>query len=150
MGEVYEAPELEMGRIALKTIRPDIAGTPDKLLAHFKKEVGLAQKIHNLHVCRIHHYEPPHGSQPAFLTMVYLDGVTLADRIREHGPLAWKDVKANALEICEGLRAMYEAGIIHRDLKSRNMMLANRNGRVTAVIMDFGLAHEVRTATSET
>jgi eukaryotic-like serine/threonine-protein kinase len=64
--------------------------------------------------------------------------------------LPWREVKTIALEICEGLRVMHEAGIIHRDLKSRNVMLANRNGAVSAVVMDFGLAHEVRSATSET
>jgi tetratricopeptide (TPR) repeat protein len=152
MGEVYEAIDLDLGhRIALKTIRADIAGNA-QMLARFRKEVELAQKILNPQVCRIHHYEPPdpRNGRPAFLTMELLEGVTLADRIREQGPLPWKEVKAIALEICEGLRAMHEAGIIHRDLKSRNVMLANRNGAVKAVIMDFGLAHEMRTATSET
>ncbi len=151
MGEVYEAVDQEMGRIALKTIRPAIAGH-SQILARFKKEVGLAQKINNPHVCRIHHYEPPdlREDRPAFLTMEFLEGATLADWIHERGPLQWKDVKAIALEICEGLRAMHEAGILHRDLKSRNVMLASRNGAVKAVIMDFGLAHEVTTGTSET
>ncbi len=159
MGEVYEAFDLELDRrIALKTIKADVASNP-KMLAHFTNEVKLAQKISGTHVCRIHELYPqeisPPGRHPAFLTpafltMEYLDGVTLADRIREQGSLPWKQVKAIALEICEGLRAMHEVGIIHRDLKSRNVMLADRNGAVTAVIMDFGLAHEVRTATSET
>jgi serine/threonine-protein kinase len=152
MGEVYEAIDIDLGhRIALKTIRADIAGSA-KMLARFKKEVELAQKILNPQVCRIHHYEPPDppNGKPAFLTMELLEGMTLADRIREQGSLPWKEVKATALEICEGLRAMHEAGIIHCDLKSRNVMLANRNGVVKAVIMDFGLAHEMRTATLET
>ena len=90
------------------------------------------------------------GPRPAFLTMEFLDGITLADKIRESGPLPWREVKTIALEICEGLRVMHEAGIIHRDLKSRNVMLAERNGTVKAVIMDFGLAHEVTATTSET
>ncbi|HZD51196.1 MAG TPA: serine/threonine-protein kinase, partial [Silvibacterium sp.] len=150
MGEVYEAVDVDLGRrIALKTIRADIAGNP-RMLSHFKTEVELAQKILNPHVCRIHHYEPPDGDRPAFLTMEFLEGATLADRIREREALPWKEVKAIALEICEGLRAMHETGILHRDLKSRNVMLASRNGAVKAVIMDFGLAHEVPTGTSET
>jgi serine/threonine protein kinase len=154
MGEVYEAIDLELGRrIALKTIRPDIAGNP-QMLAHFKKEVLLAQRISGPHVCRIHALHPPTdsraGTRQTFLTMEYLDGMTLADKIRESGPLPWSEVKTIALGICEGLRVMHEAGIIHRDLKSRNVMLAQRNGVVHAVVMDFGLAHEVRSATSET
>jgi serine/threonine protein kinase/Flp pilus assembly protein TadD/TolB-like protein len=152
MGDVYEAIDLELGRrIALKTIRPEIASSP-RTLAHFKKEVVLAQRISGPHVCRIHAFHPPTDSagRTAFLTMEYLDGITLADKIRESRPLPWSEVKTIALEICEGLRVMHEAGIIHRDLKSRNVMLANRNGTVSAVVMDFGLAHEVRSATSET
>ena len=152
MGDVYEAIDLELGgRIALKTIRPEIASNP-RTLAHFKKEVVLAQRISGPHVCRIHAFHPPTDSagRTAFLTMEFLEGVTLADKIRESGPLPWRQVKTIALEICEGLRVMHEAGIIHRDLKSRNVMLANRNGAVSAVVMDFGLAHEVRSATSET
>jgi serine/threonine protein kinase/Flp pilus assembly protein TadD len=154
MGEVYEGLDLDLGqRIALKTIRAEISGNP-KILAHFKNEVKLAKKISGLHVCRIHELYPqaerPDGRRPAFLTMEFLEGATLADRIREQGPLPWKEIKAIALEICEGLRAMHEAGIIHRDLKCRNVMLADRNGIVRAVIMDFGLAREMETATSET
>jgi len=152
MGDVYEAIDLELGhRIALKTIRPEIACNP-RTLAHFKKEVLLAQRISGPHVCRIHAFHPPTDSarRTAFLTMEFLEGITLTDKIRESGPLPWREVKTIALEICEGLRVMHAAGIIHRDLKSRNVMLANRKGTVQAVVMDFGLAHEVTTPTSET
>lgn len=151
MGEVYEAVDLELGRIALKTIRPEIADNPH-VIARFRREVLLALRLSGPHVCRIHAFHPPTDStgRTAFLTMEFLEGVTLADKIRESGPLPWRGVKTIALEICEGLRVMHNAGIIHRDLKSRNVMLANRNGTVSAVVMDFGLAHEVTSSTSET
>jgi eukaryotic-like serine/threonine-protein kinase len=154
MGEVYDAIDLELGQhIALKTIRADITDDP-QMLRHFKNEVKLAQRVSSLHICRIHELyvlaDSDDGRRRAFLTMEFLNGVTLADRIREAGALPWKEVKTIALEICEGLRVMHEAGIIHRDIKSRNVMLADRNGAVKAIVMDFGLAHEMRTATSET
>jgi hypothetical protein len=153
MGEVYEAIDLNLGRIALKAIRPEIALDPH-VIAHFKKEVQLARRLSGPHVCRIHALhvasDATAGPRRIFLTMEYLDGITLTDKVRESGPLPWREVKAIALEICEGLRVMHEAGIIHRDLKSRNVMLADRNGSMKAVVMDFGLAREVRTATSET
>src|SRR5271166_3164993 len=153
MGEVYEAIDLEMGRIALKTIRPEIAGNPEMLL-RFKKEVTLALKISGPHVCRIHAFYPltdsAKGSKRAFLTMEFLDGITLTDKIRQTGPLPWRETKAIALEICNGLETIHEAGIIHRDLKSRNIMLASRNGTTCAVLMDFGLAREFHGPTSET
>jgi len=153
MGDVYEAMDLELGRIALKTIRPDIAANPD-MLARFKKEVQLALKISGPHVCRIHAFYalPPSndGLKRAFLTMEFLDGITLADKIIKTGALPWEEAKAIALEICEGLRVIHEAGIIHRDLKSRNIMLGSRNGSTCAVLMDFGLAREFHGPTSET
>ncbi len=153
MGEVYEAIDLEMGRIALKTIRPEIAGNPEMLL-RFKKEVTLALKISGPHVCRIHAFYPltdsARGSKRAFLTMEFLDGITLTDKILKSGPLSWAETKTVALEICSGLQTIHEAGIIHRDLKCRNIMLASRNGSTCAVLMDFGLARESHGPTSET
>ena len=92
MGEVYEAIDLEMGRIALKTIRPDIAANPD-MLSRFRKEVQLALKISSPYVCRIHAFyvlpDSPNRPKRAFLTMEFLEGVTLADKIRESGHLSW-------------------------------------------------------------
>lgn len=153
MGEVYEALDLELGRIAVKTIRADIANNPD-VLARFKREVQLARKISGQNICRIYELfvlaDNPKLAQRAFLTMEYLDGTTLADRIHELGPLPWRDAKAIAFDICDGLRMIHEAGIIHRDLKSRNIMLASRNGSTRAILMDFGLARELSGPASKT
>ncbi|HZD47539.1 MAG TPA: protein kinase, partial [Silvibacterium sp.] len=153
MGEVYEATDLQLGRVALKTIRPEIAGDPHTF-AHFRKEVQLARKISGPTVCRIHElYVMPDsssGSPRAFISMEFLDGITLADKIRESAPLPWREAKRIALEICDGLRTIHDAEIIHRDLKSRNIMLASRNGSIHAVVMDFGLAREFSGPTSQT
>jgi serine/threonine protein kinase len=153
MGDVYEAMDLELGRIALKTIRADIAHSP-AMLSRFKKEVQLARKISGPHVCRIHELflmaGDPNGSSSALLTMEFLDGVTIADKLRQSGPFPWREAQKIALEICSGLQTIHEAGIIHRDLKSRNIMLASRKGSICAVLMDFGLAREFSTSTSTT
>lgn len=140
MGTVYEAMDLEMGRIALKTIRADAASSPDAL-ARFKKEVLLARKVSGPHICRIHEWFATDSHQ-GFLTMEFLEGMTLADKLRESGPFQWREAKTIALEICAGLQTIHDAGIIHRDLKCRNIMLAKRNGGNRAVLMDFGLARE--------
>lgn len=140
MGSVYEAMDLEMGRIALKTIRADVAANPD-ILAHFMKEVLLARRVSGPHICRIHEWSGT-DYKPVFLTMEFLEGVTLADKLRESGPFQWREAKPIALEICAGLQSIHDAGIIHRDLKCRNIMLTERNGRNCAVLMDFGLARE--------
>jgi serine/threonine protein kinase/tetratricopeptide (TPR) repeat protein len=143
MGDVYEAMDLELGRIALKTIRPEIADDPH-ILSQFKKEAQLARKVSGPHVCRIHELfvapSDEQSSTTAFLTMEYLEGITLAEKIQQSGALPWKEARAIALQICAGLQTIHEAGMIHRDLKSRNIMLASRNGADCAVVMDFGLA----------
>ncbi len=152
MGDVYEAKDRALGRIALKTIRSELADNPE-IVARFKREVQLARKVVSHHVCRVHEFleisDSRKGFNGAFLTMEFLDGVTLADKIRESGPLPWRDAWGIGIEICSGLEAIHEAGIIHRDLKSRNVMLSARSGSTCAVAMDFGLAREFLTPASE-
>jgi serine/threonine protein kinase len=147
MGEVYEAIDSELGRIALKTIRPELA-TNENPFQRFRKEVQLARKITSLHVCRVHEFFPAGcddlQSHPAFLTMELLEGVTLANRIRDLGQLDPREAREIAIEACEGLNAIHDAGVIHRDLKSQNVMLAVRAGRKCVVLMDFGVAHEMQ------
>ena len=145
MGEVYEAVDLQLGTIALKTIRQDIAASTETF-ERFRQEVQLARRVSGPQVCRIHELFllPASGGQPAtaFLTMEFLDGVTLASKLRDEGPLARKEARPIALEICEGLRLIHEKGIIHRDLKSGNIMVCKQNGSMRTVLMDFGLAHD--------
>jgi serine/threonine protein kinase/tetratricopeptide (TPR) repeat protein len=153
MGDVYEAMDLELGRIALKTIRADITSSQD-MLSRFRKEVQLARRISDPHVCRIHELfvlsGEPSGSSRSFLTMELLEGITLADKLCISGPVPWAEAQKISIQICEGLQAIHREGIIHRDLKSRNIMLGSRNGATCAILMDFGLARELATPTSAT
>jgi serine/threonine protein kinase len=147
MGEVYEAIDLELAQtVALKSIRSDIAGN-EGILSRFKREVQLARRLSGPNICRIHELFviPGNGgpSAGAFLTMELLNGVTLTDKVKQSGPIPWRDARAIANDMCAGLSAMHELGIIHRDLKSRNIMLADRGGSPRAVLMDFGLARDI-------
>ncbi|MGC2661715.1 MAG: protein kinase, partial [Bryobacteraceae bacterium] len=146
MGEVFEARDLELDVfVALKTIRPEIAHDP-KTLQRFKHEVHLARRIASPFICRIHElFVIPHDAvrnQLIFLTMELLEGLTLADHLLEQGPIPWRQAEAIVQQLCEGLKCIHEAGVVHRDLKSRNIMLVERNGMRQAVVMDFGLAWE--------
>jgi len=153
MGDVYEAIDLELGRIALKTIRSDITSSQE-MLTRFRKEVQLSRRISDPHVCRIHELfvmsGEPNGSSRSFLTMELLEGITLADKLCRSGPLPWAEARKISIQICEGLQSIHREGIIHRDLKSRNIMLSSRNGATCAILMDFGLARELGTPTSAT
>jgi len=142
MGEVYEAEDIELGRIALKTIRQSVTARPG-MLARFKQEIQLARKVSGENVCRIYELftmpaQDGHGPA-AFLTMEYLDGVVLAAKLRS-SPLSWEEARQIALDLCAGLTAIHEAGVLHRDLKSSNVMLVQRHGQQQAVLTDFGLA----------
>ncbi len=149
MGEVYEAEDAETGRIALKTIRPDIAQHPH-MLARFRQEVQCARKATGVNVCRIHEVfllpGAPGRRESAFLTMEFLDGRTLADRIDAGPLLTIEEAEGIAVQICRGLQTIHDAGLIHRDLKAGNVMLAQRSRGTEAVVMDFGLARDTAMA----
>ena len=144
MGEVYEADDLLLGKVALKTVRADIANSPDAL-RRLRQEVQLARRITGSSICRIHEFflmpaDRPHGPA-AFISMEFIDGETLASRLHARGPLPCAEALRIALEICEGLCLIHAQGIIHRDLKPANIMLCGPTGSERTVLMDFGLAH---------
>jgi serine/threonine protein kinase/tetratricopeptide (TPR) repeat protein len=142
MGEVYEAYDQELGPVALKTIRRDLAGD-QSVLRRFKQEVLLARQVTSPYVCRIHElFTLPETGQhtvAAFLTMELLAGATLAKRI-ELGILPWSEAEPIAIKLCQGLDALHAVGLVHRDFKPANAMLFRRGDVTHALIMDFGLA----------
>src|SRR6202034_3438161 len=107
----------------------------------------LARKVSGPHVCRIHEFFVPamqsRSDRGPFLTMEYLEGTTLSDRIEKEGPLPPQQALTIAIQLCVALQSIHDAGVIHRDLKPRNIMLVPHNGAERAVVMDFGLAHAV-------
>ncbi len=144
MGEIYEAEDLELAeRVALKTIR---AQRRDAVAEErFKREIQLSRKVTHPNVCRIFDvgfHKRDKGAQIVFLTMELLSGETLFDRIRREGALPIGDMMGVLRQISAGLTAAHAAGVVHRDLKSGNVMLVpQRDGAVRAVVTDFGLAH---------
>lgn len=148
MGEVYEAEDLELGeRVALKVLRRELAERPGAL-EQLKRELALARKVSHPNVCRLfdvgfHLRTGARGSERlCFLTMELLQGESLSALLRRTGPLPPAEVLPLARQLCEGLLAAHEAGIVHRDLKSANVLLVpGRPGTPPrAVITDFGLA----------
>lgn len=146
MGDVYEAEDIQLKeRVALKTIRPDIAADPSAI-ARFKREILLGKKVTHPNVCRIHDLgvtQSDGGPQMFFLTMEFLNGETLSSRIKR-GALTVAEALPLIEDMADGLAAAHDAGVIHRDFKSGNVMLVESAGRTRAVITDFGLATAFR------
>src|SRR6185295_11733920 len=142
MGEVYEAEDLLLKeRVALKTIRADLAGR-DALLLQFQEEVLLARKVTHPNVCRIYEVgmHSPAGRAPLlFFAMELLEGETLASRIRSR-PLTHDEAFPLIVQLAKGLQAAHDAGVVHADFKSGNIVLVRGADGVRAVITDFGLA----------
>jgi serine/threonine-protein kinase len=134
MGAVYRAHDEVLDEdVALKILRPEVAGTPE-MAARFRSEIKLARKVSHWNVCRIHEYGEDGGLQ--YISMELIPGATLKDRLRS-GPLPADRAFDVAVQIAEGLAAIHKVGIIHRDLKSPNVMIDDAG---TAKVMDFGIA----------
>lgn len=146
MGEVYEADDLVLRmRIALKTV-PLSSGVTPASIERLRREISLARKVAHPNVCRVfdlgRHTEGPPGGA-TYLTMEFLEGETLAQRISREGRLSASEARPLVEQMVEGLSAAHREGVIHRDFKSSNVMLVP-NERDPAsprvVITDFGSA----------
>jgi tetratricopeptide (TPR) repeat protein len=146
MGEVYEAEDLQLKEhVALKMIRPELASNP-QIAERFKREILLGKRIANPHVCRIHDLgagTSADGAEVLFLTMELLNGETLSSRLKR-GRMSSSEALPFIENMADGLAAAHEAGVIHRDFKSCNVMLVQSGPRAGAVITDFGLARASR------
>lgn len=145
MGEVYRADDLKLGQpVALKFLPPGLERDARRL-DRFLNEVKLARLVSHPNVCRVYDVDevPPTesgGSGQAgqhFLSMEYVDGEDLASLLRRIGRLPGDKAVELARQLCAGLAAAHEQGILHRDLKPANVMI---DGRGRAKITDFGLA----------
>jgi len=147
MGEVYAVEDLSLHeRVALKTIRPEVAGSPESL-ARFKRELRMARRVTHPNVCRVFDLGEHRFSEDAsevglsFLTMELLEGETLYEYRVRKGRLPPDEVLRLAEQMAAGLDAAHSAQVIHRDFKSNNVMrVRSPQGEVRAVVTDFGLA----------
>jgi serine/threonine-protein kinase len=137
MGEVYRADDLKLGQpVALKFLPERLEHDADaraRLLAEARSARGIAHP----NVCRV--YDVGDVDARPFLTMEYIDGEDLASLLRRIGRLPSAKAIEIARQLCSGLAAAHERGVLHRDLKPANVMI---DGRGQARITDFGLAVE--------
>jgi len=135
MGEVYRADDLRLGQaVALKFLPPGLSRDAQRL-AQFHTEVRTARQVSHPNICRVYDIGEVEGQ--LFLSMEYVDGEDLSASLRRFGRFPEDRAIEIARQICIGLAAAHERGVLHRDLKPANIML-DGHGRVR--IMDFSLA----------
>ncbi len=135
MGEVYRADDLKLEQTVALKFLPQALALDGAALARFHREVRTARQISHPNVCRV--FDIGEADGVPFLTMEYVDGEDLASLLRRIGHLPPDKATEIARQICAGLAAAHEFGVIHRDLKPSNVML---DGRGKARVTDFGLA----------
>jgi serine/threonine protein kinase len=145
MGEVYEVYDSALQeRVALKTVTSTACDSAQAMRL-LKAEVQHARRISHPNVCRIYdlgsHTIESTGAEIQFLVMEFVEGEVLGKKLRESGALPIELALSIARQLLQGLRAAHQAGTLHRDFKSDNVILkTDANGRITPVILDFGLA----------
>src|SRR5437868_10363215 len=141
MGEVYRARDTRLDRTVAIKILPAHLADDAEAISRLDREARAISSLTHPHIC--HLYDVGSQGETRYLVMEYLEGETLADRLRK-GALSLEQFFRIAIEICEGLEAAHRGGVIHRDLKPSNIMLTKSGIK----LMDFGLAKAVLTPTA--
>ena len=139
MGSVYRGKHVLMDKtVAIKVLRPALAGD-DTVVARFSREAKAASKISHPHAVSVTDFgEAENGV--VFLVMEYLDGRTLKEVIVSEGRLSLDRTVNIVRQVAGALDAAHAQGVIHRDLKSENIMLVQHDGDEWAKVLDFGIA----------
>jgi CheY-like chemotaxis protein/tRNA A-37 threonylcarbamoyl transferase component Bud32 len=135
MGTVYRAKDLELGQeVAIKTLRPEFLAD-DSILERFKSEIRLTYRITHRNVVRTHYFGEWSGAY--YLTMEFVEGITLRQLIDTRGRLGIPSTLAIGTQLAESLAVAHSQGVIHRDIKPQNLLL---DAEGALKVMDFGIA----------
>ena len=134
MGVVYKAEDTKLNRTVALKFLPTTKLATDEDKQRFQQEAKAAAQLSHANIATV--YEISEHDGETFIAMEYIDGETLAEKIKNR-PLKIKEVVKIARQVAEGLHAAHELGIVHRDIKSANIMMTSKG---VVKIMDFGLA----------
>src|SRR5882762_722015 len=139
MGTVYRGTHVLMDKkVAIKVLRPSLAAD-ETIVARFSREARAASRISHPHALSVTDFgESENGV--VFLVMEYLSGKTLKEIIRDEGPMALPRAVEIIRQVGGALDAAHAEGVVHRDLKSDNIMLLSSSGTDYAKVLDFGIA----------
>jgi serine/threonine-protein kinase len=139
MGTVYRGTHVLMDKtVAVKVLLPSLAAD-EKIVARFSREARAASKISHPHALSVTDFGEAE-SGVVFLVMEYLSGKTLKEVIREDGPMQLPRAVEILRQVGGALDAAHAEGVVHRDLKSDNIMLLSSSGTDYAKVLDFGIA----------
>jgi serine/threonine protein kinase len=145
MGVVYLADQIALGRaVALKILAPELA-EDERFRARFLSESRLAASIEHPHIVPI--YDAGEAGGMLYIAMRYVEGADLRTVVRREGALEAQRAIAIVDQVAGALDAAHERGLVHRDVKSRNVLIAREDNGDHCFLSDFGL---VKTASSET
>jgi hypothetical protein len=133
MGTVYLAFTPGSRPVALKMIRPELAGSAD-FRNRFRQEAAIARRVHGLYTAQVLDADPE--ASPPWLVTAFVPGPSLQEAVSTHGPLPVDTVLVLMAGVAEALESIHGAGVVHRDLKPSNVVLAPDGPRV----IDFGIA----------
>src|SRR5262245_28713164 len=135
LGRVYRAHDRMLDEVVAVKVLHFEAARSTELSRRFRSEIKLARKVRHRNVCAIHEY----GEQGLyrFVAMELVDGIDRHQVIRKHGSIPPRDAFEVATQVTKGLAAIHEAGVLHRDLKTPNIM---RDTRGVVRLLDFGIA----------
>jgi serine/threonine protein kinase len=141
MGAVYRARHLELGRhVAVKVIGE--AAVPEaELVARFEREARTMSHLDHPNVVRVLDFG--HDGERLYLVMEYVEGESLHAFMAHHAPLDLKTVAELGGQILDGLAAIHRAGLVHRDVKPGNVIVVEREGKLSVKVCDFGLLRSI-------
>ncbi len=135
MADIYRARDIVEDRIvAVKILKTEFAGS-EEFLRRFRNESKAIALLSHPNIVKI--YDVGFTDKVQFIVMEYVDGITLTDYIEQQGVLKWRDAVHFTIQILKALQHAHDRGIVHRDIKSSNVMLLADG---TIKVMDFGIA----------
>jgi TolB-like protein/predicted Ser/Thr protein kinase len=134
MGIVYKAEDTRLKRtVALKFLPPELTHIPE-VKDRFMREAQAAAALDHPNICTVYEFDQAEGK--SFISMAYIEGQSLKKKI-DSGPLELEEALKIATQVAEGLQEAHKKGVVHRDIKSANIMVTAQG---QAKVMDFGLA----------
>lgn len=140
MGEVLEAEHMGLGkRVVVKLLRPELTGDPS-LVERLRIEAQAMARLQHPHVASVHDLGTTPRGRPYFV-LEYLEGCTVSEDLRAHGPMPVAEAIRVVLDVLDGLGAAHKAGLVHRDVKGTNVFLCapDRYGKRPVKLLDFGV-----------